>query len=440
MRKFNTNLQKNPVQTSPNFDPITEIVRIGAQKILEQALHQEIEEYLKRYENYRDHNNHQLVVRNGYLPQRAILTGVGAIPITQPRARDKRNIIEKVKFESKILPPYLRKTKNIEEFLPWLYLKGISTGDMEETLRALLGENAKGLSSSVISRLKEAWKKEYENWQRRSLQEKQYVYIFCDGIYTEPRGDEKRLCLLVMIGVTIDGVKEIIAIQDGYRESEQSWRELLLDLKNRGLTLSPKLVTGDGGLGLWAAFEKIFGETKTQRCWVHKTANILDKMPKSVQAKAKNMLHEVYLSPTKELATKTAKHFIKTFDAKYPKATDCLSKDLDKLLTFYDFPAEHWSHIRTTNPIESAFATVRHRTYKMKGCGSRETYLTMTFKLLQQAEKRWRRINAPELASEVAAGIIFRDGIRVEEELPQITPAKKNSIEEKNPRFAKSNA
>ena len=401
------------VQASSSQDIITELARAGAKEILASALEAEIQEYLDQHTGIRDEQGHQQVVRNGHCEPRNILTGIGNIEVEQPRVRDKRKESEREKFTSKILPPYLRKAKTLDEFIPILYLRGVSTGDMEPTLRALLGENAKGLSSQTVSRLKMEWKSEYETWSRRSLQGKNYVYVWADGVYFTPRGDESKVCMLVLIGALTDGTKEVIAISDGFRESEQSWNEVLLNLKNRGLEQAPLLAIGDGALGFWNALRKIFPTTQEQRCWFHKKGNVLTQLPDSLQGKAKNMLREIEQQPTRELAIKEMKHFEAVFSGKYPKAVECLMKDQKALLAFYDFPAEHWASLKTTNPIESMFATVKHRTYKSKGCGSRETYLAMVFKLTQQAQGKWRRINAPHLVLELANGVTFTDGVKI---------------------------
>ena len=313
---------------------------------------------------------------------------------------------------SEILPSYLRKTRSIEELIPWLYLKGISTGDFGEALAALLGIEAPGLSASTVVRLKEVWQNEHAAWSKRSLADKRYAYFWVDGIHFNIRLEEDRQCILVVMGATPEGKKELVAVQDGIRESEQSWRELLLDLKTRGLQSIPKLAVGDGALGFWAALPKVFSQTREQRCWVHKTANVLDKFPKGKQAKAKSMLHDIWMAATKAEAIKAFDLFIATWQAKYPKAVECLAKDRDVLLTFYDFPAEHWAHIRTTNPIESAFATVRLRTRRTRGCGSRLACLAMLFKLAQSAEQHWRALNGSSLLKDVIQGIQFVDGLR----------------------------
>ena len=344
-------------------------------------------------------------------------TGVGLVEVRQPRVRDKRRdeLGERFRFTSRILPPYLRRTKSLDELIPWLYLRGISTGDFTEALQALLGPQAKGLSATNIVRLKESWQQEWKAWNRRSLHEKRYVYLWADGVHfnirLEDPGNNKQ-CILVLMGATEDGRKELIAISDGYRESTQSWRELLLAVKQRGLSTDPKLATGDGALGFWAALREIYPATREQRCWVHKTANVLNKLPKSIQAKAKPMLQEIWMAETRQQAEDAFDLFVASFEVKYSKAVACLVKDRDVLLTFYDFPAEHWVHLRTTNPIESTFATVRLRTARTKGCGSRMACLTMVFKLAQCAEQHWRRLNGAALLPEVIQGVTFIDGLK----------------------------
>ena len=392
-------------------DVMTEILRRGAQQMLTQAIEEEVVEWLQQRTNLHDAQGRHQVVRNGYLPQRTITTGIGPVEVQQPRVRDHRSAGEAERFTSKILPPYLRKTKSIEELIPWLYLKGVSTGDFSEALAALLGKDAKGLSASTITRLKKVWEDEYEQWNKRSLRGKEYVYVWADGVHFNIRLEEDRQCILVLMGATKDGKKELIAIADGYRESEQSWRSLLLDAKSRGFSIDPKLATGDGALGFWKALKKVFPKTREQRCWVHKTANVLDKMPKRLQPQAKAMLHEIWMSDTRENADRAFDLFAATYQAKYPKACECLTKDRDVLLlTFYDFPAEHWIHLRTTNPIESTFATVRLRTKRTKGCGTRTACLTMVFKLMQSAQKRWRTLNGSERIPDVIQGIPFVNG------------------------------
>jgi transposase-like protein len=398
-------------------DVLTEILRQGAQKMLAQAIENEVAEYIEANAHNHDDQDHRLVVRNGHLPARTIQTGVGPVDIQQPRVNDKRtdNKGQRMRFSSAILPPYLRRTRSIDELIPWLYLKGVSTGDFTDALKALLGPEAPGLSETNIVRLKACWQQEWTAWSKRSLEDKRYVYIWADGVYfnirLEDPGNNKQ-CILVLMGATEEGKKELIAITDGYRESTQSWRELLLDVKKRGLLQAPKLAIGDGALGFWAALEKIFPATRWQRCWVHKTANVLNKMPKSLQPKAKSMLHNIWMAETKQKANEAFDLFIATFEAKYPKAVECLIKDREVLLTFYEFPAEHWVHLRTTNPIESTFATVRLRTARTKGCGSRTACLTMVFKLARCAEKHWRRLNGKELIPEVIRGVSFVDGVK----------------------------
>lgn len=386
---------------------LEETLREGARKLLQQAIEKEVDEYLESTKDIKQSDNTKAVVRNGYLPQRNIQTGIGSIKVRQPRVRDRQNGI---RFRSSILPIYARKTPSIEAVLPTLYLKGVSSGDFTEALEALLGVNAKGLSSTTICRLKEEWKTEYREWSERDLSYKQYVYVWADGIYFNVRLTDDRPCVLVLIGALPSGKKEVIAIQDGDRESAISWKELLLSLKRRGLLTAPSLAIGDGALGFWKALEEAFPSTRQQRCWVHKTANILDKMPKSVQRGAKSMIHEMYLSPSKEEALKIFDDFLRMYDPKYPKACTCLKKDKDQLFTFYDFPAMHWQHIRTTNPIESTFATVRHRTRQTKGCGSRESTMSMVFKLSMGAEKHWQKLRGSELIDKVINGIKFVNG------------------------------
>lgn len=401
-------------------DVLTELLRNGARQMLADAVEDEVNVYLTQRSELVDAVGHRQVVRNGYLPKRTILTGLGPIPVNQPRVRDRRPVEAREKFQSGILPPYLRKSKSMEELLPWLYLKGISTGDFAEALQALLGENAKGLSATTITRLKSIWETEYKDFCKQSLAHKHYVYVWADGVYFNVRLEEEgndRQCILVLMGATPEGKKELIAISDGYRESTQSWRELLLDCKSRGLGDcggAPKLAIGDGNLGFWAAMRQVWPSTLTQRCWVHKTANVLNKLPKGIQGKAKSMLHEIWMAQTRADANKAFDLFVETFGRKYPKAVECLVKDRDVLLRFYDFPAEHWSHLRTTNPIESTFATVRLRTDKTKGCGSRTACLTMVFKLTQSAERHWRALNGSTLIEEVIAGVQFVDGIKQE--------------------------
>lgn len=398
-------------------DVLTEILRTGARRMLIEAIEDEVAAYLERHADTRDEQGHRLVVRNGVRKGRRVQTGVGLIELDLPRVDDRRldEHGERRRFTSAILPPYLRKTKTLEEFVPWLYLRGISTGQMGETLEGLLGPAAAGFSATTVVRLKTQWQSEWQAWSRRSLEDRRYVYFWADGVYFNVRLEDEgndRQCILVLMGATDQGKKELIAIADGYRESEQSWRELLLDVKARGLTIEPKLATGDGALGFWAALSKVFPTTREQRCWVHKTANVLNNLPKGLHAKAKPMLHEIWMAPTRAEAQKAFDWFVTTFEAKYPKATACLAKDRAALLAFYDFPAEHWVHLRTSNPIESAFATVRLRTNKTKGCGSRVACLTMVFKLAKLAESHWRTLNGNVLLEDVIRGMKFVDGIK----------------------------
>jgi transposase-like protein len=392
-------------------DPISDILRQGARDLLAHALEAEIEIFLNQYKDLRDETGLQRIVRNGYLPERQIQTGIGPVPVEVPRTRDRSlQEAERVSFRSAILPPYLRKTRSMEQLIPWLYLKGISTGDFSEALAAIVGKDAPGLSAPTISRLKTVWQQEFQQWQKRNLSEKRYVYFWADGIYCNVRMDDKQ-CLLVIMGATADGVKELVAIEGGFRESELSWTQLLLNLKSRGLTTAPQLAIGDGALGFWKALSKVYDGTQWQRCWVHKTANILNKLPKSLQSKAKSKLHQIWQAASKDEAQRHFNDFLNTYEAKYPKAAQCLEKDRDALLTFYDFPAEHWRHIRTTNPIESTFATVRLRTNKVRGCFSAITAITMAFKLCQCAQKRWIRLHRPERLADVIKGVKFVNGM-----------------------------
>jgi putative transposase len=413
--EFSTN-EMRIVPLPPGADILTEVIRHGAKQLLSQAIEAEVAEWIERHKEHQDAQGRQQVVRNGFLPPRTILTGIGPVDVKQPRVHDRRPKEKAEKFSSQILPPYLRKTKSIEELIPWLYLKGISSGDFNEALAALLGPQAKGLSATTVTRLKAVWQDEYQAWSKRSLQDKHYVYVWADGVHFNIRlGEKDRLCILVLLGATVDGTKELIAIQEGYRESEQSWKTLLLDCKQRGLEIAPELATADGALGFWKALPKVWPTTRGQRCWVHKTANVLDKLPKGRQPQAKKMLCDIYMSATKAEAEKAFDLFLRSWEAKYPKATECLVKDREEMLAFYDFPAEHWLHIRTTNPIESTFATVRLRTNKTKGCGTRGACETMVFKLMESASKGWRKLNGALLLPEILQGVKFVDGIKVPE-------------------------
>jgi putative transposase len=402
---------RNPGIALPVADVLTEVLRNGARELLQQAVEAEVAEFIKRHRELKDEHDRQRVVRNGYRAQRMIQTGIGEVAVKAPRVRDRAG---EIKFHSSILPPYLRRTRSIEELLPWLYLKGISTGDFSAALAALLGKDARGLSAATISRLKEVWKSEYEHWTRRDLHGKNFVYLWVDGVHFGVRLEDASQCILVVMGATADGKKELLAMLDGYRESAASWKELLLDLKQRGLTIDPKLAVGDGALGFWKALPQVFGSTRAQRCWVHKTANVLNNLPKGQQAKAKAGLHEIWMAQSRAAAEQAFAHFLSTYEVKYAKAAACLAKDRDSLLAFYDFPAEHWIHIRTTNPIESTFATVRLRTAKTRGCVSRAGILAMVFKLTKSAEQRWRKLKGAARLAQVIDGVRFKDGLQQE--------------------------
>ena len=403
---------RNPGIALPVADALTEVLRRGAGTLLQEAVEAEVAEVIARYQALKDERGRQRVVRNGHKPERTIQTGIGDIAVKAPRVRDRQG---EIKFSSSILPPYLRRTKSIAELLPWLYLKGLSTGDFSTALTALLGQDAAGLSAATISRLKEAWKEEHQRWSKRELTGKNFVYIWVDGVHFGVRLEDASQCILVVIGATVDGKKELVAMLDGYRESSESWKELLLDLKQRGLTIDPKVAIGDGALGFWKALPQVFGTTREQRCWVHKTANVLNKLPKGQQAKAKAALHEIWMAESRATAEQAFDHFLTTYEAKYAKAAECLARDRQALLTFYDFPAEHWAHIRTTNPIESTFATVRLRTAKTRGCVSRAGILAMVFKLTKSAEQRWRKLKGHARLAQVVQGVRFEDGLQEEE-------------------------
>jgi transposase-like protein len=391
-------------------DLLTEILQKGSRRLLAAAVEAEIEGCIDFYKDLKDDLGRQRIIRNGYNPEREIQTGIGQIKVKVPRSRDRQPDGEPIRFTSSILPPYLRRTRSIEELLPWLYLKGISTGDFKDTLEALLGKDAPGLSANTISRLKVKWIADMEQWNKRKLIDKHYVYFWADGLYCNVRMAEKQ-CLLVIIGVTESGRKELVAIEDGFRESELSWMSVLRNLKERGLSEGPRLAIGDGALGFWKAIAQIYPETQWQRCWVHKTANVLNKLPKSLQSKAKEHIHDIWMAPGIEEAEKNFDVFIETYEAKYPKSAECLEKDRDVLLNFYSYPAEHWKHIRTSNPIESTFATVRLRTKKVRNCFSSQTVVTMAFQLCRCAEKRWQKINAVKKLAKIIEGVQFVDGV-----------------------------
>ena len=401
-------------ETPENFsDALSDLIRQGAQQIIAQAVEAELNELLREHQSLRDESGRQAVVRNGYLPARTITTGVGEVEVQVPKVRDRSG--NGIKFNSTLLPPYLKRSRSVEEVLPWLYLKGISTGDFSEALCGLLGPEAKGLSSATISRLKAKWTEEHCVWQKRSMRHKRYVYVWADGIYFNIRNDERQ-CMLVMIGVTDTGHKELIGMEAGYRESAMNWKTLMLRLIDQGLQHAPLLAIGDGALGFWKALPQVWPTTKTQRCWVHKTANVLNKLPKKLQSNAKSQLWEVYRAETKTDANQAFNRFLKGYQAKYPEAAECLVKDRDVLLAFYDFPAEHWKHIRSSNPIESTFSTVRLRTKQTRGALSKTTVTPLVFKLVQSAQKRWHRIRGFKLLGDVIEGVQFKDGIRQEEE------------------------
>ena len=402
---------KQPEETAS--DVLTDLLRNGAKELINQAVNAELQELLAKYADQQV-DGKQAVVRNGYLPKRTIQTGLGDVEVQVPKIRDKSK--QGIKFNSLLLPPYLKRTESIEELLPVLYLKGISTGDFSEALKSLLGENAKGLSSGTISRLKQHWQEEYKSWSKRSLELKKYVYIWADGVYFNIRSEEAKQCILIVIGVNEQGKKELLAIEEGYRESTQSWTELLEDIRHRGLITAPKLAIGDGALGFWKAISKVYPETKHQRCWVHKTANVLNKLPKSVQPKVKEALHDIWMAETRDNAYKAFDSTVKRFGDKYPGAMNCLVKDKEQMLAFYDFPALHWQHIRTSNPIESTFATMRLRTAKTRNAVSRISILSMVFKLALSAEKRWRKLRGFKLLADVIDGVVFVDGEKKETE------------------------
>jgi len=390
---------------------IEEVLRNGAQRMLQRAIQEEVTAYLEAHQEEVDpETGQQRVVRNGHLPERSIQTGIGPVRVRQPRVRDRGT---GQKFTSKLLPPYMRRIPSLEALIPLLYLKGLSTNEFPEALKTILGEEAGGLSPATIVRLKEAWEAEYQEWAQGSLEGKRYVYFWVDGIYLNVRLTEERPCVLVIVGALEDGTKELVALVDGERESQLSWAEALRELKRRGLPEGPKVAVGDGALGFWAALEETYPGCRQQRCWVHKTANVLDKLPKKVQPGAKDLIHEMYLSPTKKAALEAYEDFLKEYQAKYPKACECLQKDREELFTFYDFPAEHWIHLRTTNPIESTFATVRHRQRQTKGNGSRLAALTMAFKLAREAEKHWNKIHEYALLLKVVTGAKFEDGLEL---------------------------
>ena len=395
-------------------DSLTEVLRNGACALLAQAVEAEVAALLSCHANKLTADGRQRLVRHGYLPDREIMTGIGPVAVRCPRLRDRVGEgSERIRFSSAILPPYARRSKSLDVLIPILYLKGVSTGDFEEALIALVGKDAPGLSASTIGRLKEAWSEEHARWSQRDLSAKRYVYFWVDGIHVQARLEDAAQCLLVVIGATPEGKKELVGLIDGVRESAQSWRELLLDLKRRGLAMGPELAVADGALGFWQAVEELWPQTRSQRCWVHKTANVLNRLPKSQQSKAKRALQEIWMAETKKDALLAFDAFVETWGVKYDKAAECLIKDRDALLTFYDFPAEHWKHLRTTNVIESSFATIRHRTVRSKGCLSNKTALAMIFKLAEAAEKSWRRLDGHIQLPKLILGVKFADGVEI---------------------------
>lgn len=390
--------------------PLNEIIKEGAQRLIEMAVAAEFEAFLEAHSPLRDERGRAAVVRNGHNPERPFVTSAGVMKVKVPRVRDRRSDgSARAVFRSALLPPYLRRSRDMNDLIPFLYLKGISTSAFEQVLGHIVGEKVE-LSPTTVVRLKEKWEQEYSVWAQRDLRGKRYIYWWADGVYFNVRLEGGRNCILVIIGVTEDGRKELVAIGDGMRESELSWLEVLLDLKERGLEMGPFLATGDGALGFWNALCKVYPDVRQQRCWVHKTANVLDKLPKSVQHEAKHLIHQIYLAASKEEALEAFSHFEEQY-ARFEKAVNCLLKDKEETLAFYDFPREHWKHIRSSNPIESAFSTVRLRTYKTKGCGTREATLTMVFKLAQAAENGWQKLHCHDLLPLVASGVKFVNGV-----------------------------
>ena len=408
-------------------DALHGLLREGAQGLIAQAVQAELQEFLFQFAGQQDESGRTAVVRNGYQPERSILTGIGPVSVRVPKVRSRTD--SAAVFRSGLVPPYVRRARAVEAALPWLYLHGVSTGDMSEALAALVGPEAAGLSAAVVSRLKHRWVGEYQAWRRASLGKDRWVYLWADGIYSGLRAEDERLCALVVIGVNERGEKHFLAIEDGVRESKQSWRELLLDLKTRGLAIPPKLAVGDGALGFWAALEEIYPQTRPQRCWVHKVANVMNYLPRAVQPKAKAALQQIWMAETQAAAVTAFDQFVRAYGTKYPKAVDCLTKDREALFAFFEFPAEHWIHIRSSNVIESTFATIRHRTDRTKGCLTRAGMLAMLFKLAMSAEHGWRRLRGFEWLAKVIRGVKFRDGI-------EVRPEKRTSLRQKTSRVA----
>jgi transposase-like protein len=404
------------IQPGTFNDQLTDVLRNGARALLAQAVEAEVADFLGTHADLKTEDGHRRVVRHGHLPEREVMTGIGPVAVRQPRARDRAAAAddpERIHFTPAILPPYARRSKSLEMLIPILYLKGISTGDFEEALAALLGKDASGLSASTIARLKEVWVDEHKRWNERDLSAKRYVYVWADGIHLQARLEDDAQCILVIIGATPEGKKELIGFTDGTREGAHDWRALLLDLKRRGLAIAPELAVADGALGFWKALGEVWPKTREQRCWVHKTANVLNRLPKSQHTKAKRALQEIWMAETKTDADVAFDAFIESYEVKYDKAAECLEKDREALLAFYDFPAEHWKHLRTTNPIESTFATVRHRTIRSKGCLSNKTALAMVFKLVDGAQKTWRKLDGHNQLPKIIQGVKFTDGLEV---------------------------
>jgi len=393
-------------------DPLTEILRAGARRLIAQAVEAEFETFLAANADLALPDGRRRVVRHGHDPVRAIQTGIGPVEVHKPKARDRGATIgARIRFTSNILPKWARRTKSLDALLPVLYLRGISAGDFQEALAALLGKDAPNLSTAVIARLKSEWEGEYRQWQRRDLSTRRYVYVWADGVYLQARMEPQAECMLVLMGATPEGKKELIGFQTGMRESARSWKELLVDLKARGLSIAPEVAVGDGALGFWKALDEAFPTTRHQRCWLHKTLNVLDKFPKSMQPNAHKDLREIWMSPDRARAEAAMATFAEKYAPKYDKAVECLIKDRDTLLTFFDFPAEHWDHLRTSNPIESVFATVRHRTVRMKGALSQDTARLMVFKLVMAASNTWRRLKGQNQLPKVISGVRFKDGV-----------------------------
>ena len=414
MKKDNVIAYANPAKLIVE-DSLTIFLREQAQQMLQVAIEAEVAEFLSAHANQRLANGHQRVVRNGHLPKRKIQTGIGDVAVKMPRVRDRSNESESIRFHSNLIPNYMRRTATLDVLLPLMYLKGISTGDFQSTLAPLLGSDAKNLSPNVISRLKASWHDDYLAWQKRDLSQKRYLYWWVDGVYLKARMESEKTCMLVIVGADESGKKELVAMVDGFRESKESWLGLLQNLQQRGLTQAPRVAVGDGALGFWGALTEVFPATQHQRCWMHKMANVLDKLPKSQREKAKSMLQDIYMAATEREARGAWNDFIEEYQLKYTKAVDCLLKDKNQLFTFYHYPAEHWVHLRTTNPIESTFSTVRHRTKKSRNCCSRTTIIASVFKLMQEAEKRWRLLNGKQRIAQVIKFEKFIDGVHESE-------------------------